>query len=200
MELMRGWEIHGTRIEKTKTYDVGIVLGGMAEYNADLDVLSINRHADRIWQAITLYKKGKIKKILISGDSGYVTERGLHEAKQMKEVLVSWGIPEQDLIIEEKSKNTHENVLETKKILTRSYPHLKKFLLITTGSHMRRALACFKKEGMKCDSFSTDLVTGPNRTYFWDQYIIPNQGTMGEWNKLIKEWIGYVVYDVAGYI
>ena len=199
-ELMRKWEIHGIRFENTGNYDVGIVLGGMAEYNSDLDVLSITSHGDRIWQAITLYKKGKIKKILISGDSGYVTERGLHEAKQFKTVLVEWGIPEGDIIVEEISKNTRENALETKKVLDRSYPHLKKHLLITSGSHMRRAIACFDKVGLKCTPFSTDLVTGPNRNYFWDQYIIPDQGTMGQWNKLIKEWIGYLVYDMVGYI
>ncbi|MBI1836248.1 MAG: YdcF family protein [Flavobacteriia bacterium] len=199
-ELMRKWEVHGTRFENTKIYDVGIVLGGMSEYNSDLDVLSITGHGDRIWQAITLYKKGKIKKILISGDSGYITDRGLHEAKQFKKVLVEWGIPANDLLVEEKSKNTHENAVETQKVLNRSYPHFTKFLLITSGSHMRRSLACFNKVGLKCDSFSTDLITGPHRNYFWDQYFIPNQDAMGQWNKLIKEWIGYFVYDLVGYI
>ena len=199
-EFMRMWEIHGTRFENTKNYDVGIVLGGMSDYNNDLDVLSITGHGDRIWQAITLYKKHKIKKILISGDSGYVYDRGLHEAKQLKKVLVEWGIPSNDIITEDKSKNTHENALESKKVLDRSYPHFSKFLLITSGSHMRRSLACFDKVGLKCDSFSTDLITGQNRSYFWDQYIIPNQDAMGQWNKLIKEWIGYFVYDMIGYI
>lgn len=200
IEFMRHWEVQGTRIEKVKNYDVGIVLGGMADYNNDLDVLTIHRHANRIWQAITLYKKGKIKKILISGDSGYVSDRGLHEAKQFKAVLVEWGIPENDIITEEKSKNTHENALETQKVLSNSYPHLKSKLLITSGSHMKRSLACFEKIGLKCDPYSTELITGPKRFYFWDQYIVPDQGTMGEWNKLIKEWIGYFTYWLMGYI
>jgi uncharacterized SAM-binding protein YcdF (DUF218 family) len=200
LEFMRKWEIHGTKIEDTKSYDVGIVLGGMAEYNSDLDALSIRRHADRIWQALSLYHAGKIKKILISGDSGYVTDHGLKEAKQMKETLVAWGIPETDIITEEISKNTHENALESAKILKESYPHLKSVLLITSGMHMRRSLACFDKVGLRCDPFSTDLFTGPERHYYWDQYIIPDQGSFGEWNKLLKEWIGFFVYDVVGYI
>ena len=139
---MKNWEVHGTKIEDVGQYDVGIVLGGMFEYNNDLNVLSVRTHADRIWQAITLYKKGKIKKILISGASGYVSDRGLQEAVQLKEVLVDWGIPEKDLLVETVSRNTHENALETKNVLETSYPHLEKRLLITSGFHMKRAEAC----------------------------------------------------------
>jgi uncharacterized SAM-binding protein YcdF (DUF218 family) len=200
LEFSRLWEIPGTKIADVKKYDAGIVLTGMAEYNSDLDVISIRRGADRIWQALTLYHKGKIKKIIITGDSGYVTDKGLHEAKQIKAVLVGWNIPEKDIITEEISRNTHENAVETKKLLDRSYPHMSKFLLITSGKHMRRSKACFDKVGLKCDTYSTDLYTGPKRAYFWDQYIVPDVSTFSDWNQLIKEWVGYVSYDMIGYI
>jgi len=199
-EAFRMWEIPGTRISKVKSYDVGIVLTGMAEWNSDLNVLSIRRGSDRIWQALTLYHKGKIKKILITGDNGYVIDRGLHEATQFRDVLVSWGIPKQDIIVEEKSRNTHENALETKKILDKSYPHFKRFLLITSAKHMRRSLACFTKEGMSCDAFTTDHYSGPRRAYQWDQYLIPNYDSWDGWDTLIKEMVGYVAYDLVGYI
>lgn len=200
LEFCRQWEVPGIRIEKVKKHDVGIVLTGMGEYNNDLDVVSIRRGGDRIWQALSLYHKGKIQKILITGDNGYVTDRGLHEAKQIKEVLVSWGIPKEDIITEEKSRNTYENALETKKILSTRYPHFNSFLLITSGTHMKRSLACFKKQEMNCTPFSTDLHTGPTRGYYWDQFIIPDVSTFSDWNKLTKEWIGFVTYDIIGYL
>ena len=31
LQFMKKWEIHGTKIENVKNYDVGIVLGGMFE-------------------------------------------------------------------------------------------------------------------------------------------------------------------------
>lgn len=194
------WEVHGTKMKDVGNYDVAIVLSGMAEYNNDLGEISIRRTGDRIFQAITLYKTGKVKKLMISGDSGYITDRGLHEAAQLKELLVKWGIPATDIITEEVSRNTHENAAESKKILERSYPHLKKILLVTSGMHMRRSLACFKKEGLECDTFSTDLYSSPKGGYFWDQYIIPDVGTFATWTKLLKEIVGYVTYDIAGYI
>lgn len=194
------WEYEGIRASKLKQYDVAIVLGGMAEYNGDLDVLSLRRPGDRIFQAITLYKTGKVKKILISGDSGHLTDRGLHEARQMKKVLVSWGIPKEDIITEEKSVNTYQNARETKKLLDKSYPEFKSFLLITSGMHMRRAKACFDKQGLKCTPYPTDLYTNRSGSYYWDQYIIPNMHNFHLWQDLLKEMVGYVTYDVVGYI
>lgn len=199
LQFCRSWEVEGVQIKDVKSYDIGVVLGGMSEYNNDLKTLSLRRGGDRIWQAITLYKKGKIKKILISGDSGYVIDRGLHEAKQMKEILVSWGISEQDVLTETLSKNTFENARETKKLLSRSHPHVNRVLLITSGIHMKRALACFEKQGMKCDTYSTDLYTGPNQGYFWDQYIVPDVSTFYDWDRLMKEYIGFITYKIMGY-
>ena len=198
-EFCRFWEIPGRKMNTIQTHDVGIVLGGMSEYNSDLDELSIRRTGDRIFQAITLYKTGKIRKILISGDSGYITNRGLHEAKQMKQILLKWGIPEEDLIAEELSKNTYENALETAKIL-RGRKDIKSYMLITSGVHMRRSLACFERQGLKCTPFSTDLYTNQKGKYYWDQYIIPNVDNFSQWQRFIKEIIGYLVYDMRGYI
>ena len=194
------WEVPGKKMTNLSTYDVGIVLTGMAEYNNDLDVLSIRRGGDRIWQAISLYKKKKIKKILISGDHGYVTDRGLHEARQFKDVLIGWGIPTNDILIETTSRNTYENAVETKRLLNRSYPHLQKRLLITSGTHMRRALACFEKIDFTCEPYSTDLYTGPTKKYQWNQYLVPDISVLTDWDKLTKEWFGYVSYDVVGYL
>ncbi|MDG1429192.1 MAG: YdcF family protein [Crocinitomicaceae bacterium] len=198
-EFCRTWEIPGKKIENVGNYDVGIVLGGMFEYNDDLDALSIRRQGDRLIQAVTLYKTGKVKKLLITGDSGYVSERGLHEAKQVKKLLVSWGIPEEDILTEESSINTYENAVETVKVL-KKHKEIKSYILITSGIHMRRALACFASAGIKCESFSTDLYTNQTGDYHWDQNIIPNVDNFTTWNKLFKEIVGYIVYDVKGYL
>lgn len=200
IEACRMWEVPADKIDTVQSHDVAIVLGGMAEYNSDIDELSIRRQGDRILHAVTLYKTGKVKKILISGDSGFITDRGLHEAKQLKELLVKWGLPSEDILTEERSKNTHENAYYTTKLLKESYPELKSFLLITSGIHMKRAKACFEKEGLKCTPHSTDLFSSQRRGYQWDQYIIPSVDNFVQWNKLIKEVVGYMSYGVAGYI
>lgn len=199
-EICRQWEIFGTPINQTGHYDVAIVLGGMTDFNNDLQELSIRRSGDRIWQAISLYKTGHVKKLLISGDHGNLIDRGLHEAEQLKHVLVRWGIPEADILTDIKSRNTHENAVETKKVLQQALPQAKKLLLVTSGRHMRRSLGCFEAVGLRCTPFSTDLYTGPKRFYTFEDFLIPNVSVMDDWHGLIKEFVGYVVYDMTGKI
>lgn len=197
-EFCRQWEVFGTPVMKLKKHDIAIVLTGMGEYNNDLQTFSIRRGGDRIWQTITLYKKHKIDKILITGDHGYLIDKGLHEASQVKEILVTWGIPEKDILTEEKSKNTYENAVETAKVLKQRLPNAEKLLLVTSGKHMRRSLACFKHAGLNCTPYSTDLYTGPKRAYTFEEYLIPDVSTMSDWNGLTKETTGYLAYWLTG--
>tara|TARA_B110000211_G_C13981471_1_gene509597 strand:- start:125 stop:892 length:768 start_codon:yes stop_codon:yes gene_type:complete len=200
LETIRLWEEEGTKIENVKHHDVGLVLGGIAEYNNDLKRLSIRRGGDRIWQAIHLYHIGKIDKILISGDSGYLIDKGLNEAIQLKELLVQEKIPSADILIETVSKNTYQNAFESKKVLDLT-PENESVLLITSSLHMKRSKACFKKVGfINFDTFTTDHYTGSSRNYYFDQYIIPSVSVFVDWNRLIHEWLGYLAYWVVGYI
>lgn len=199
-EFIRLWEVESVVITEDSSYDVAIVLGGMFEYDETAQRISARRGADRIWQALDLYHKGVVKKLLISGDHGYVSERGLHEAQQIKDALVEWGIPEKDIIAENISRNTNENAVESAKIIQQSYPHFNRFLLVTSSHHMRRAKACFEKQNIQCDVYPTDQFTGGKRFYNWDEYIIPNVDNFTYWFTLIKEWIGFVTYDLMGYI
>ena len=74
-------------------------------------------------------------------------------------------------------------------------------LLVTSALHMKRAKACFEKAGFEhFDCFTTDHYTGSKRGYDFDQYIVPDISTLVNWEKLSKEWVGYVVYWMMGYI
>jgi len=192
------WEDEGQNIDAVGHYDVAVVLGGMAEFDKKHDRLSIRRGGDRIWQALHLYHLGKVDKILISGDNGFISENGLHEAAQFKAVLTNEGIPSSDILVEVKSKNTHENAIESKKILDQ---HLSdpSVLLVTSALHMPRSKACFEKVGFNnLSTFSTDHYK--TQGISWDQYLAPNASNFTSWNSLLHEWVGYSVYWVMGYL
>jgi uncharacterized SAM-binding protein YcdF (DUF218 family) len=200
LEFTRLWEMEGTKIEDVGHYDCAVVLGGMAEWDNNLDRLSIRRGGDRIWQAINLYHLEKIDKILISGQNGYLMEDALDESTQMRKVLVENGIPQEDILIENFSKNTYQNAIESKKIIDK-HPEISSVLLVTSSLHMRRAKACFEKAGFEdFGTFTTDHYTGDKRGYKFDQFLVPNVSTMSDWERLIHEWIGYITYALAGYI
>jgi len=64
---------------------------------------------------------------------------------------------------------------------------------------MKRAKACFDKEGIECTPFSTDLHSNPTHKYQWDQYLIPNVYNFNLWSDLNKEIVGYLTYKIMGY-
>lgn len=193
-EALHLWEIPAVNKSEVEYHDVGIVLGGMFEYDNSVDRLSIRRGGDRIWQAIDLYKSKKISKICIVGKHGDVTDKGLDEANQLKLQLLEWGIPPLDIIVETDSRNTNENAQYTAALFKQSYPHFDSFLLITSARHMKRAKASFDRYGMQVTPFSTDQYIGNERFYHWNEFFIPDSDTFTGWFGLIKEWVGYVGY------
>src|SRR6185436_6828582 len=198
--FMHGWEIPSRRIDSIKEpYDVGVVLGGaMRYYNSSMDRVVYGTSVDRFMQCIQLYKEGKIKKILISGGSGMLLQQQYKEAEHLRKVLVTMNIPDKDILIENRSKNTRENAVFSSKILKTEFPG-KKILLITSGYHMRRSLGCFKKAGVNPDPFSVDEHSGKLQ-FTPDKLIVPDPAILESWDILLHEWIGYASYWFAGYV
>lgn len=89
---------------KKKTYNAIIVLGGYL-VNGNQLTRALTK---RLNLAIKLYNNQKEKpKIIVSG--GKIREETISEAEAMEKYLVSKNIPIQDIIKENKSKNTLEN-------------------------------------------------------------------------------------------
>lgn len=195
---MRKWEIPIKKeADLEQVYDVGIVLGGLSTFDGDHSRIQFLRSGDRLFQAIDLYKKGRIKKILISGGSGSISLPDLKEAPIINRYLLDLGIPQNDIILEAQSKNTRENALFTSRILKNNYPG-GKYLLITSSFHLRRATACFKKVGIETNSYATDRIS-ESRKFLFDELFIPNIEKLGYWTVLIHEITGYIVYKMMGY-
>jgi uncharacterized SAM-binding protein YcdF (DUF218 family) len=190
------WEIPANRIaDVAEKYEYGILLGGMSNENSKTGKYNFSPSIDRFMKTYILYKEKKINKILISGGSGSILRQNEKEACFLQNILLKFGVPIEDIIIEQNSKNTHENAVFTKKLIGVSENRI---LLITSGFHMRRAAACFKNEGFKFDIFATDPLQVANLGP--DDYFIPKADPLSKWAILFKEWIGYVTYKVSGYI
>ena len=195
-EVFRVWEIKILKTDSIKeAYDYGIVLGGVCWYDSQNDRIGVLRSFDRIYQAIELYKTRKIKKIFLSGGSGSVIDADFKESLIVKSHLIKIGIPAEDIEYEDVSRNTHENAIETKKLI----PDSCNCLLITSAFHMRRAQGCFEKIGFKVSPYVVDRYSG-KRKYLPDHLIVPNVEALSNWTLILHEIMGYVVYYVMGYL
>ncbi|WP_027002370.1 YdcF family protein [Hugenholtzia roseola] len=193
------WEIPPTPMEEVGSYQVGIVLTGVTQpFKSPYDRVYFDKGADRIFHALLLYRKGKIKKIMVCG-APHIRWNGQTDGKQTQDVeqmLIAAGVPIGDIILERKSKNTYENALFAKKMLT-TYQIKEKPLLITSAFHLRRARACFEKADIAVDTFSTDFYS-IEREFAYNP--IPSEKNLYDWGKLIHEWAGYLVYKMTGKI
>lgn len=191
------WDINPTKIDTC--YDVGIVLGGgTITYDAYYNRNTFHETADRLLQAIQLYKKGIIKKILITGGSANLIYKQVKEANLMNSFLRTIDIPSSDILVDTLAENTHQNAVYSKQLL-QQHPGYHKFLLITSSMHMRRARACFQKVGLTVTPYPTNLLDQNGRTN--PEYLfMPDISNMLIWNGLMHEMIGYVAYKVKGYI
>ena len=198
-EFNRVWEVPAVKYQDLKVYDAGIVLGGMLNYDKEFDRIQFDRGADRLFQAVELYKTGVIKKILFTGGSGSIEFAETKEGMFVRRYLLTLGIPEQDIWIENESRNTHENAVNTFAFLKEKEYLSGKFLLITSGGHMRRAMACFKKEGISVSPYSVDRNASSARRWSLEHLLIPDAEIFFRWESLFHEWIGMIAYKIRGY-
>jgi uncharacterized SAM-binding protein YcdF (DUF218 family) len=199
-EIMNAWEIKATPFASLdRTYSYGILLTGAGKVEVGPpDRVYIGSAADRINHTLQLYKTGKIRKILVSGGSGRLVDIGTREADDLAGLLQLMGVPSEDLLIENESRNTHESAVRVATML-RPLARPVDCLLITSASHMRRSLATFNRAGWPCTPFAVDF-HGHFRKYDFDVLFIPKVEAVVWWQTLLKEWTGYFTYWVAGYI
>jgi uncharacterized SAM-binding protein YcdF (DUF218 family) len=197
-EAMHGWEIPPTPFDQVeKTYTYGIILTGVTHNDLQPDDRVYFRHgADRVVHTVDLYKRGIIKKILISGGTGRLVTEGRPEAMDLVKAVELMGVDTASIEIEIQSRNTYESAVNVKQILDGEEGH---FLLITSAFHMRRSMACFRRAGVDVDAFSTDFYTHP-RYFTPDALVVPKPEAIMIWHKLFKEWMGMAAYWMAGYI
>jgi uncharacterized SAM-binding protein YcdF (DUF218 family) len=199
-ELMRAWEIDTKAYSGMRKYKVGIVLTGavMPLLKPD-DRVYFQKGADRVVHTVQLYKLGLIDRVLVSGGSGRLIDIEEREADKFREAMVLMGVPDSMIITENKTRNTHESAVVVKEILDSLGYSAANCLLITSAFHMRRSLACYRKAGLSIDVFTTDFYAHPP-VYYLDAYILPKLDALILWHKLVREWVGFAAYKVAGYV
>ncbi len=180
-----------------KHYKLGIVLCGMASYDNDYKRVNFHAATDRLMQAIDLYNRKYIDKIFLSGGSGSLENQDDKEADIIEKYLLTLGIPQKDILKENKSKNTHENALYTVSFIRKNQIS-GNFLLISSSSHIKRAKLCFDKLGINVDIYPTNYEDTYPSSY--RKLLTPSVKVLFKWDEFMHEILGLLSYKIAGYI
>lgn len=191
----KAWEHQVPTYNGNETFDVAIVLGGLSGRDSTHHQQAFFGNSERLFNVLPLYFNGKVKKILFAGGSGSLNKENI-EANHIKAYLLNIGVKEQDLILENKSRNTYENAKYSTELLTKG----QRILLSTSATHMPRSLACFHKLDFYPTPFPVDYISTSVNQFSFGNLFIPNPIIINRWYWLLHEWVGILTYKLKGYI
>lgn len=100
---------------------------------------------ERVNTSVNAYKQGRIKKLIFMGGINGVSNQDnstIAEAIKMKELALSLGVDENDILVDDTSNNTFENIENAMKLLPNNISHIS---IITSEFHLKRCYAILKK-------------------------------------------------------
>lgn len=193
--LVMAWQPAPVELPAGKQYGLGILLGGMSGYDVNNKGF-FNSASDRYIQTADLYHRGIIKKILISGGTGSLTQDEPAESFFLRTFFINNGIPDSAIIIESRSRNTSENAIFSKKIID-SLHIQPPYILITSSMHMPRSVGVFRKNGYDCIAYPCNYEVYPSRFSLYNT-VVPDAGVMHDWALFLKEMVGTIAYKLTG--
>ncbi len=189
------WQTPLTKLNNNSVYEAGILLGGFSDYDINNNGY-FDEKADRFIQTVSLYREGKIKKIIMTGGNGTLSADMPPESFFVEQQLLRNGIPKSDIILESTSRNTFENAVYTKFIVD-SLKSAGPYLLITSAMHMPRSIRLFKKEGIPIVPYPCNYQVYNSRFSLSDT-IAPDPALLVEWKYFFKEIVGLLLYQALG--
>jgi uncharacterized SAM-binding protein YcdF (DUF218 family) len=118
------------------------------------------------------------------------------EATGVRRLWRSLGVPEDQLIIEDKSRNTRENATFTRKLLNPQSNQT--WFLVTSAYHMPRSVGIFRKVGFNIIPYPVDFRTFATARDFWPTNPVIDKFIMID--LAAHEWLGLAAYHLSGKI
>jgi uncharacterized SAM-binding protein YcdF (DUF218 family) len=114
----------------------------------------------------------------------------------MRDFLRDQGVHEEDVIVEDHSRTTHENALECRKLLEAR--GIGKVILVTDAVHMFRALRSFRKQGIPAVPSACHHQATAFEWTVGD--FLPGAGAVQDHQRTLHEWLGSAWYWLRGYL
>lgn len=126
--------------------DVAIVLGAATSKGEVSPV-----YEERINHGVDLYREGYIDKLIVTGGKGARNDES--DAYAAKKYAILQGIPESDILTEDTSTITQENLENSKAIMDQN--KYSTAIIVSDPLHMRRAMLLAKDAGINAYSSPT---------------------------------------------
>lgn len=123
--------------------DCALVLGAAVRRGRPTDVLK-----DRLDESLALYRAGRVRKILVSGDH-HTAE--YDEPNTMRRYLEAAGVPPADIFMDHAGLDTYSSVWRAKHVFG-----ARRVIVVTQQFHLSRAVWCSRALGMEAEGVAAD--------------------------------------------
>jgi uncharacterized SAM-binding protein YcdF (DUF218 family) len=184
-------------VDSVETADAIVALGGgVGRATPPRRHPDLSGGADRVWHAARLYKARVAPTLLVTG--GAPPGVSGTAAPAMQEVLESFGVPPDSVLLESKSNTTHGNALYTARICAER--GIDRIVLVTSAAHMRRALAAFRTTAPALDIRPAATDHQAVRDPFTLLSLVPSADELQLSTTAFHEYVGYLYYQLRGWI
>ncbi len=161
------------------------VLGGWAENDPDVPVTShISRELMvRLIEGVRLHRELPASKLILSGNSD--------SARSMAKLAEALGVSTQDLLPLSEPRDTEEESQQIAPIVGN-----RPFILVTSASHMPRAMGLFRKRGLQPIAAPTDYLAPRHR--FEPDDLFPDGYKLVKSQTAFYEYLGLAWETIRG--
>jgi SanA protein len=139
---------------------VAIVLGARVWADGTLSPML----ADRLQTGVELYKAGKVKKLLLSGDHG---QTDYDEVNAMLRYALDHGIPDEDVFTDHAGFSTYDTMYRARDVFV-----VRSAIVVTQGFHLARAVYTARSLGLEATGVPADI-----------------QPYTNEWRFAMRDWL-----------
>jgi uncharacterized SAM-binding protein YcdF (DUF218 family) len=175
-----------------------VLSGGSATYRASgvgVDTLS-EASALRAIEAARLYRAAAPEFVILSGGAPQAPEGAVSDAQAMRPVLLELGVPEDRILMDNVSGDTHAQAVTLAGMLA-TY-QIESFVLVTSPAHMRRSMLAFEAQGLHplASVAAGQSEGGQADARAW----LPSERGLGISRAGVREALALVYYAARGWL
>ena len=157
--------------------------------------MSLNENVERLTESIDLMRRFPNAKIVFSGGIATLSKPKLTGIDVAKMFYTRMGVDINRIIFEDKSRNTYENFVFSKKFIDNK--NNEKWLLVTSAFHMKRAMNVAEKLGLNFISYPVDFSLSKDFNFkYW--YYANYSANINYFYFATHEYIGLIAYYLTG--
>ncbi len=164
-----------------------VVLGGGGTFTSRIPVISqfSNPSLARLVEGIRIHREHPGSRLIFTGRN---------VSKAMAKTAKAIGVDEGDILVENRSKDTKDEAKNVRRIVGE-----RPFVLVTSASHMPRAMALFRKQGMTPHPAPTEHMVKAEGI-LTPKAFYPGSGGLRKSERAVYEYLGLLWAKLRGQI